>query len=370
MSKIIPFVNISNQWKSESRLLMPIVEKILSKGKYVGGEEVYKFEKKIAKICEVNYAVGLNSGTDALTMALHLCGIRRGDEVITTPNSYIATAATIANLGAKPVFVDVLPDLNMDPTKLKGAINSRTKAIMPVHLTGRVCDMETICKIARNNNLIVIEDAAQAIGSKFKGKMSGSFGKIGCFSAHPLKNLNACGDAGYLTTNDRKIYQRAIKLRNHGHVSRDTVEEFGYVSRLDNLQAAILNFRLMKLKQVIEKRRKNVKIYLSGINRDKVFIPDEKESEFNTYHLFVIQTSLRNKLKKFLEQNKIESRVHYPVPIHLQPAAKFLKYKKGDFPIAEKQASEILSLPIYQSLSKNDLKKIINSINRFQEKYK
>lgn len=370
MSKRISFVNISNQWKSERHLLMPIIERILSKGKYVGGEEVYEFEKKIAKICRVNYAVGLNSGTDALTMALTLCGIRQGDEVITTPNSYIATASTIINLGAKPVFVDVLPDLNMDPIKLKRVINSRTKAIMPVHLAGRVCDMEAICKIAKNNNLIVIEDAAQAIGSKFKGKMSGSFGKAGCFSAHPLKNLNACGDAGYLTTNDKKIYQRAIRLRDHGHINRDTVKEFGYVSRLDNLQAAILNFRLTKLKQIIEKRRKNAKIYLNGINRDKVFISDEKESEYNTYHLFVIQTPLRNKLKRFLEQNQIESRIHYPIPIHLQPAAKFLKYKKGDFPIAEKQANEILSLPIYQSLLKSNLKKIINLINHFQEKYK
>ena len=366
MSKKIPYVNISEQWKREKKLLMPIIEKVLSKGIYVGGDEVLKFEKKISEICKVNYSVALNSGTDAITMALYLCGVRKGDEVITTPNTFIATAAAIVHLGAKPVFVDVLRDYNMDPTKLKKAITSRTKAIMPVHLGGRVCNMTEICKIAKKYNLLVIEDAAQAIGSKFKKNPSGSFGKVGCFSAHPLKNLNACGDGGYITTDDKKIYQQAVSLRNHGHVDRNTVERFGYVSRLDNLQAAILNFRVKNLKAVIKKRRENAQYYFKNILQDKVFINEEKKEEFNTYHLFVIQTHLRDKLKIFLSKNNIDTGIHYPRPIHLQPAAKFLKYKKGDFPVAEKQAKEILSLPINQSLSINNLKRISNLINSFQ----
>ena len=196
MSKKIPFLNIGQQWKMEKRLLLPIIKKILSSGKYVGGEEIEKFEKRIAKICGVKYAVALNSGTDSLTMALALSGVRRGDEVITTPNSFIATTAAIVHLGAKPVFVDVLPNLNMDPSKIIEKITTRTKAILPTHLAGRVCDMETICKIANKHNLAIIEDAAQSIGSKFNSRPSGSFGKVGCFSAHPLKNLNACGDGG------------------------------------------------------------------------------------------------------------------------------------------------------------------------------
>jgi len=369
MFKKIPYVNIADQWKKEKRLLMPVIEKILSKGIYVGGEEVAKFEKKIAKICGVNYAVALNSGTDALAMALHLCGVSHGDEVITTPNSFIATTAAIVHLGAKPVFVDVLSDYNMDPSRLKKAITTRSKAILPVHLAGRICNMEAICEVAKKNNLFVIEDAAQAIGSKYKGRPSGSFGKIGCFSAHPLKNLSACGDGGYLTTNNKKAYQQAVSLRNHGHSDRNTVKRFGYVSRLDNLQAAILNFRLKNLKYIIKKRRKNAQIYLKGISRDKIFISDEKKEEFNTYHLFIIQTSLRDKLKKFLGKNKVYTGIHYPIPIHLQPAAKFLKHKKGDFPVAERQAKEILSLPVNQSLLEKDLKRIIGLINYFQDKH-
>ena len=370
MPKKIPYINIAGQWQKEKKLLLPIVEKILSKGIYVGGDEIHKFEKKILKFCETNYAVALNSGTDALTMALYLSGIGSGDEVITPPNSYIATTAAIVHLGAKPVFVDVLSDQNIDSSKLKRAITNRTKAILPVHLTGRVCDMDEICKVAKQNNLTVIEDAAQAICSKFKGKPSGSFGKVGCFSLHPLKNLNACGDGGFLTTNDKKIYEKAIGLRNHGHSSRNIVAQFGYVSRLDNLQAAIVNFRLKKLPSIIKKRRENAKMYFEGIHQNKIYIPNEKKEEFNTYHIFVIQTPFRNKLKIFLKQNKIETAIHYPIPIHLQPAAKFLNYKKGDLPIAEKQANEILSLPINQNLTKEDITRIINQINAFQEKIK
>ncbi len=362
----IPYVNLQAQWREEKDELLPIIEKVLSSGQYVGGEELDKFEENIAKLCGVKYATGLNSGTDALIFALYLFGIGEGDEVITPPNSFIASAAAIIHVGATPVFVDVLPDQNNDPSKIESAITKNTKAIMPVHLTGRVCDMEPIMDIAKRNNLVVIEDAAQAIGSQYKGQMSGSIGDIGCFSTHPLKNLNACGDAGFLTTNDENIYSQSKTLRNHGIINRNIVHHFGTVSRMDNLQATILNYRLKKLEEVTLKRRKNAQLYIEGIDNPDLFVPKEKSSEYNVYHTFVIQTKWRDQLKKYLYQNKIDTAIHYPIPIHLQPAAKKLEYKIGDFPVTEKQSKEILTLPVNQLLEKNDLERIINVVNKFQ----
>ena len=254
----IPFVNLNLQWRKEKKDLLKIIDQTLANDNWVGGKNIHKFEKNIAKLCNTKYAVSLNSGTDALTFALHLLGVRRGDEVITTPNSFIATVAAIVHLGAKPVFVDVLPDQNMNPNLLENVITKKTKAIMPVHLTGRISEMFEISKIADKYNIPVIEDAAQSIGSLYNNKPSGSLGVVGCFSAHPLKNLNAVGDAGYLTTNSNKIYKRVIELRNHGMVNRNKIRRFGHVSRMDNLQATVLNYRLRKLKKIIAIRRKNV----------------------------------------------------------------------------------------------------------------
>ena len=278
----IPYVNMKAQWQEERNELLPIIDKILSSGQYVGGTEIDKFEEDIAKYCQVKYAVALNSGTDALIMALDLLGVGPGDEVITPPNSFIASTAVIIHRGARPVFVDVLPNQNIDPDKIESAITSKTKAIMPVHLTGRVCEMDSIMDIADKHGLSVVEDAAQAIGSKYKGKPSGSIGHVGCFSTHPLKNLNACGDGGFITTNDENIYFKAKALSNHGMLNRDKVESFGYVSRMDNLQAGILNYRLNKLDKIISLRRKNAQFYIENIQNNNIFIPLEKSCEFNT----------------------------------------------------------------------------------------
>ena len=207
----IPYIDLSYKHKSKKELIS-IFEKVLDKGQFVGGEEIDLFEKKIAKLCGTNYAVALNSGTDALTLALHLLGVRRGDEVITPPNSFIASTAVIVHLGAKPVFVDVLSDQNIDPKKIQNAITKKTKVIMPVHLSGRMSQMDKIMSIAKKNNIAVVEDAAQSVGSKYKNKMSGSYGDFGCFSAHPLKNLSALGDSGYLTTNSFKYYKKIKSL--------------------------------------------------------------------------------------------------------------------------------------------------------------
>ena len=364
----IPYVNLNLQWSKEKKQLLKIIDKTLGEDKWVGGKNIEKFEKNIAKFCNTKYAVALNSGTDALTLGLFLLGVKKGDEVITIPNSFVASISVIVHLGAKPVFVDVLEDQTMDPKLLEKAITKKTKAIMPVHLTGRISEMNEINSIARKNNIPVIEDAAQCIGSRYYNKPAGSLGSIGCFSAHPLKNLNAAGDSGYLTTNNYEFYKKAKQLKSHGMVSRDKIKRFGYVSRMDNLQAAILNFRLKTLNAVIKKRRKNFELYKKHLNTNKIFFSDEKKYQFNTYHTFVIQTDNRDQLKKYLLSKGIETAIHYPIPLHLQPPAKYLGHKKGSFKITEKQAKRILTLPIHQYLKDSDIKYIADNVNFFHNK--
>ncbi len=363
----IPYTNIGKQFKKESKLLVKQITKLLASGNYVGGQEILKFEKNIAKRCQTKYAVAMNSGTDALTIAMYLLGVRKGDEVITPANSFIASTATIVHLGARPVFADVMDDLNINPDEVGRKITKKTKAIMPVHLTGRIAEMNEINKIARRKNIPVIEDAAQSVGSLYRGKPSGSLGTVGCFSAHPLKNLNACGDSGYMTTNNYQLYSKAKSLINHGMEKRDKIENFGYVSRMDNLQALILNFRLDGLNKLILKRRKNAKFYFDKL-KNFVFIPQEKKYELNTYHTFIIQTDKRDDLKNFLKKKGISTAIHYPIPIHLQPASKFLGYKNGDLPKTELLAKKILTLPINQELKKKDLEQIVSSIKIFFNK--
>ena len=368
-SKKISYVNLSLQWKYEKSNLLRIIDRTLSTGDWSGGESVKIFEKKIAKLCKTKYAVALNSGTDALTIGLHLLGVKRGDEVITVPNSFIASTAVIVHLGARPVFVDVLQDQNINPDLIEKAITKKTKAILPVHLTGRPVEMDKIIKISKKYNIPIIEDAAQSVGSLYKNKPTGSFGKIGCFSAHPLKNLNAVGDSGYLTTNNEKIYIKTKDLINHGMTSnRNIIKNFGHVSRMDNLQAAVLNYRLTKLKKVISIRRKNVELYKKYLDLKNVFFPKEEKYQFNSYHTFVIQVARRNDLKKYLLKNGISTAVHYPIPIHLQPASKFLRYNKGSFPMAEMQSKKILTLPINQFLKVREIYNICKHINKFYSK--
>ena len=361
----IPYVDLSRQYKEERKKIIKVIDEVLLKGNYVGGDEVDLFEKRIAKFCNTKYCVALNSGTDALVLALHALGVRRGDEVITPPNSFIASTAVITHLGAKPVFADVKSDQNIDPEEIEKKITKKTKVIMPVHLTGRMCEMDKILKIAKKYNLKIVEDAAQSIGSMYKGKKSGSCSDIGCFSAHPLKNLNAIGDSGYLTTNSKKIYDYIKILRSHGMTNRNIVKNFGYVSRMDNVQAAILNYRLNNLNNLISSRRKNAELYFKYLNKKNIFLPNENVHEFNTYHTFVIQVSKRDKLKEYLLKNGINTAIHYPIPIHLQPAAKSFGHKKGDFKTTERQAKSILTLPINQFLKEKEIIFISKKINNF-----
>ena len=364
----IPYVNLSAPWKGEKNKVLAAINKVFTKGDFVGGEQVNKFEKNIARLCQTRYAVAFNSGTDALTIGLKLLGVKKNDEVITPPNSFISSTTSIWHVGAIPVFVDVLDDQNINPSLIKKAITKKTKAIMPVHLTGKVCNMDEIIFISKKYGIPIIEDAAQSIGSKFRGKFSGSFGEIGCFSTHPLKNLNACGDGGFLTTNNKSYYLKAKKMRNHGLEDRNLVKNFGYISRMDTLQAPILNLRIKNLNNVIFKRRKNAKLYLQELNRDFYELPYEKKHQLNTYHTFVIKCKYRDKLRGYLKKNGIGTAIHYPIPIHLQPASKYLGYKKGSFPMTEKQAKHILTIPIHQNLKQEELKKIIYFLNKFAKK--
>lgn len=363
----IPYTNLKKQYEDEKFELNKIIKSVLKSGNYVGGNQIKIFEKNISNYCNKKYCVSLNSGTDALTFALYCLGVKRGDEVITPPNSFIASTASIVHLGAIPVFVDVLNDQNIDPDLIASKITKKTKVIMPVHLTGRMCQMDRIKKIANKYKIKIIEDAAQSIGSLYKNKKSGSWGDVSCFSAHPLKNLNAIGDAGYLLTDSKSIYNKIQDLKSHGMTSRNVIKNFGYVSRMDNLQAAVLNYRFKKLNKIILKRRENAKNYIKYITTKKAFIPDEKKFEFNTYHTFVIQVPKRDKLKHYLEKCGIATSIHYPVPIHLQPASKRFGYKKGNFPNTEKQAKRILTLPINQYIDKKMIKYISNKINKFFE---
>ena len=364
----IPYVNLSAQWQSEKEELLPIIESVIASGTYVGGEVVEEFETAVAAYLQSPFCVAVNSCTDALVLGLAALGVRRGDEVITPPNSFIASTAAIVHLGATPVFVDVLPSQSLDPALVERAITGKTKAIMPVHLGGRMVDMDQICEIAKANNIAVIEDAAQSIGSTFNGIKSGTFGEVGCFSAHPLKNLNAIGDGGFVCFKSQELAEMVRKLRSHGLIDRNTVEMFGYVSRLDAIQAAVLTFRLTRLEATIKSRRNNADLYRSLLNPDFVFIPDDDPREQSSYHTFVVQVDRRDELIAYLTSCGIGTAIHYPIPIHLQPASKFLGFGEGSFPVTENQSKRILTLPINQHLTEHEIQIVSQTVNSFYER--
>ena len=362
----ISFTALSHQWNDEREELLPILEKVFASGKFVGGEYINVLEKKLADLCGTKFCLLLNSGTDALVCSLIGAGVKAGDEVITPPNSFIASTAAIAHIGATPKFIDVLPDQNMDPAKLKSAITDKTSAIMPVHLTGRVCRMDEILKISVDYSIPIVDDAAQAIGSKYQGKCAGAWGLIAAFSTHPLKNFNACGDGGFVTTNNEGIYKKIKSMRNHGMENRNLVKSFGYVSRMDNLQAAILDFRLDKLSWIIKKRRENVQLYHSLLKSEFVRLETEKDYEYNTYHTFVVHCERRDELQKYLEKKGINTAIHYPIPIHKQLAyTEKFGPSREKYENCERQSEKILSLPIHQYLTENDIKFICNEVLLF-----
>ncbi len=360
----VKFVDLGAQYKILKDEIIKKFDEISSKGAYILTDELKKFEKNFADYCKVKYAIGVGNGTDALFLSLRALGIRQGDEVITAPNSFIATAGAIVAAGAKPVFVDVKDDYNINPDLIKQAITTKTKAIIPVHLTGRPADMDTILIIARKHGLYVIEDAAQAIGARYKGKRVGSLGSTGCFSLHPLKNLHVHGDGGIITTNNKELYEKLLKLRNHGLKNRDECDFWGYNSRLDSIQAAIGNIKLEYLDDWNKRHKEIAAMYRKNLS-DVVTVPVDKEFEEPVYHNFMIQGDKRDELQKYLLERGIETKIHYPIPIHLQEAASSLGYKERDFLVCEAQAKRILSLPIYPELTDGQVNMVIKAIKSF-----
>ncbi len=295
-------------------------------------------------------------------------GIGPGDEVITPANSFVASTGAIIAVGAVPVFADVALDGNLDPDAVAARVTAKTRAVMPVHLTGRVSDMNALGAIAGRHGLAIVEDAAQAMGSLYDGKAAGAFGHVGCFSAHPLKNFNAAGDAGFLTTDDAEVARKVRLMRNHGLRDRDTVEIWGRVSRMDAIQAAVLEHRLKKLPDVIAARRRNQALYREHFQDGPVFLPPSREIEFNTFHTLVAHCDRRDDLRAFLAERGVGTAVHYPIPIHLQPAAKALGWKKGDLLVTEELAGRILSIPVHQHLNAGDIDYVAGMVREFYQR--
>jgi dTDP-4-amino-4,6-dideoxygalactose transaminase len=360
----VPFVSLERQYVELRNELMAEFDRVGRSGIYIMGETLELFEREAADFCGTRFAVGLANGSDALFLALKALGIGPGDEVITCPNSFIATAWTIVAAGATPIFVDSKDDYNIDPDKILKSITTKTRAIMPIHLTGRVADMDAINSIAEKHGLSVIEDAAQALGAEYKNKRAGSLGAIGCFSLHPLKNLGVYGDGGLLTTDREDIYREILKLRNHGLINRDECELWGYNSRLDSLQAAFASIKLRRLNQWNSRYREIATYYRDSLSR-YVWVPCDQPYEMPVYHNFVIRTPKRDSLRIFLDQHGVETRIHYPIPIHLQRAAQAMGHKKGDFPVVESQIETMLSLPIYPELRDDEMRHVVETIKSF-----
>ena len=366
------FIDLVTQYQLIKPEINKAIQRVLDSSTFIGGKEVEEFEKEVARFCGVKYTIGVNSGTDALFLSLKALDINSGDEVITTPFTFIATAGVIANCGARPVFVDIDPGtFNIDPSKIEKAITKKTKVILPVHLFGQMADMDEIMRIAKKNKLYVVEDAAQAIGAEYKKKKAGTMGDLGCFSFFPSKNLGAYGDGGMIVTNNDKLAERIRLLKNHGSSPKEKYLNLiiGTNSRLDALQAAILRVKLRYLSEWSRERAKKADYYsknLKGVG--DIIVPKIVSGRTHIFHQYTIKTKFRGELQQFLRERGIPTMVYYPLSLHLQPALSYLKYKKGDFPEAEKIAEEVLSLPIYPEIKREDQNYIIREIKEFYEK--
>jgi len=349
------------------------IKEVIQSGYFILGPVVQELEQKIATYCGAKYAVGVSSGTDALLISLMAAGVGEGDEVITTPFTFFATAGSISRLGAKPVFVDIEPDtFNIDPEQIEKNITKKTRAIMPVHLYGQCADMDPILELAKKNNLTVIEDAAQAIGSEYKGRRAGSLGDYGCFSFFPTKNLGGFGDGGMVTMNSEELYEQVKILRVHGSHPKYYHKMIGGNFRLDAIQAAVVLAKLKYLDQWTEKRRSNAQTYnrlLKGKGlTDSLTLPPEVVPR-HVYNQYVIRVNeKRDELRSYLGENNISTEIYYPLPLHLQECYLSLRYKKGDLPVSEKAADETIALPVFPELNTDQLEHVASTITRFLEK--
>ncbi|RKX68060.1 erythromycin biosynthesis sensory transduction protein eryC1 [candidate division TA06 bacterium] len=367
---VVKYLDLKKQYESIKDEIDKSISNVIDDTAFSYGKYAKEFENNFKSFLDTKYVFGTSSGTSALHLALIAMGIGPGDEVITVPNSFIATAEAISHAGATPVFVDVNPKTYlMDTAKLVNTISSKTKAIIPVHLFGQPADMDQIMEIASEYNLMVLEDACQAHGAIYNGKRAGSIGNAAAFSFYPGKNLGAYGEGGACSTNDPEIAKQIELYRAHGEIKRYYHEVIGYNYRLDGIQGAILNVKLKHLDNWNEKRRNIASMYnemLSGVG--DIITPYEAENRNSIYHIYAIRTKSRDALRDFLTQNEIQSGIHYPIPIHLQNAYKYLGYKKGDFPIAEEQAETTLSLPIYAEMPESDVIRVVDTIKKFFDK--
>lgn len=359
----VPMVDLKKQFSDIKDEVFEIITEILESSQYILGPKVLELEKKIALYHGVTEAIGVASGTDALHLSIEALGIGEGDEVITTPFTFFATAEAILYTGATPVFVDIEREtMNIDPMKIESAITKRTKAILPVHIFGHPADMDEIAAIAKKHSLKVIEDCAQSFGASLNGRKTGSLGDAGCFSFYPSKNLGAFGDGGMVLLSDPSVAADIRKLRNHGSKGSYRHESVGFNSRLDEIQAGVLLVKMKKIEAYNARRRQNAALY-GKLLSEKVERPVEKPGCTHVYHQYTIRSNRRDAIQMRLRENNISSVVYYPTPLHMQEAVSFLGYKKGDFPVAEETSERVLSLPMYPELEEASITRISGIIN-------
>lgn len=365
---MIPPFDLTRQYANLKGEIDAAIARVLESGHFILGEEVAAFEREFAAACGVAYAVGVGSGTEALHLALSACGIGPGDEVITVSHTAVATVAAVELVGARPVLVDIDPvRYTMDPARLEGAITSRTRAIVPVHLYGCPADLAPILEVAQRHDLVVVEDCAQAHGALYQGRPVGSWGHIAAFSFYPTKNLGAYGDGGAVVTNDATLAERARLLREYGWAERYVSHVKGLNSRLDELQAAVLRVKLRHLETWNERRRQIARLYTERLgDRDQTLVlPYEPKDVRHVYHLYVVRHSQRDALRAFLRERGIGTLVHYPMPVHLQPAYADLGYHAGSLPDSETIAREVLSLPLYPELRDDEVVAVADVVLEF-----
>jgi dTDP-4-amino-4,6-dideoxygalactose transaminase len=363
----IPLVDLKAQYATIKPEIDAAMQRVVNNTSFILGKEVAEFEKNFAAFCHAQYCVGTDSGTAALHLALIILGVKAGDEVITTTHTFIATAEVISLIGAKPVLVDIDPrTYNIDPNQIEAAITPRTRAIIPVHLYGQPAEMDAILDIAHKHNLRVIEDAAQAHGAEYRGRRAGTIGDVACFSFYPGKNLGAYGDAGALVTNDAALADHARMLRDHGRSEKYAHKLVGYGYRLDALQAAILGAKLPHLDAWNARRREIADYYTELLTNTDIVTPYVPPHIQPIYHIYCIRSKNRDGLKQHLKARGIETGIHYPIPLHLQPVYQNLGYTAGDFPETEKAANEILSLPMYPELTDAQAQQIVDAIKEFK----
>ena len=347
--------------------ILDSIRSLVKSGDFTLGAPVLEFESRFAELIGTKFAVGVGSGTDALLLILKALGIGPGDEVITSANTFIATAGAIETAGARVVFVDCDDRFVIDPSKIEAAVTPRTKAILPVHWGGQPAAMDDILRLAERHNLPVVEDACQAIGASTRGRRCGSIGVAAGFSLHPLKNLNVWGDGGVITTNSRELRDKLALLRNHGMSTRDEYAFYSYNSRLDSLQAVVGNYLMKDFQWITETRIANAD-WIDTVLAEfapRVTLPKRSREERHVYHLYQFLTEDRDRLYSFLNERGIEAKIHYPVPLHLQPASRHLDYRKGDFPVAEAQAEATITLPVHQHLTKEEMDYMISCLREF-----